>query len=353
MDSIVETPTTANERQPVSAWRRRGQLPLFGVALAGISISVYLIYQHVEKSGFKHRHNLRTFRPVAAPFDLKNSILSREKIRSGGPPKDGIPALTAPKFVEASRATFMDVADKVVGITLGDKAKAYPLKILDYHEAVNDTVGGVPVAVTYCPLCDSSVVYDRRHNDRILELGISGLLYNSNVLLYDRGDPGEESLWSQMMSQSIAGPEVRQELKKLPLEVTTWEAWTARYPNTQVLSVDTGHNRRYDRSVYAHYFAIDDLMFNVEPMDERLPAKTPVLGVSVDNQHRAYPLSAFAESRQWEDQFAGQTIVLNYDADAKSLRVERASEGVEWLYAFWFAWAAFHPETEIRQLTGK
>ena len=245
----------------------------------------------------------------------------------------------------------MQPADQVVGVALGDEAKAFPLKILDYHEAVNDDVGGVPVAVTYCPLCDSSAVYDRRHGDRVREFGISGLLYNSNVLLYDRQhDPISESLWSQMRSQAVAGASVQERLKKLPLEVTTWSDWLKRYPHTTALSTNTGHGRMYDRRAYRTYFASPRLMFPVEPSDERLPAKTPVVGVSVGDVHRAYPITAFDDDPvRLEQQLAGKFFAMVYNPASRSIRIEQAAEGVEWMYAFWFAWAAFHPQTEIWQ----
>jgi hypothetical protein len=166
-----------------------------------------------------------------------------------------------------------------VGVVFGKTAKAYPLKILDYHEAVNDRGGDVPFAVTYCPLCDSAAVFDRRTNDGVIEFGISGLLYNSNVLLYDRRKDGKQSLWSQMMTNSVAGPRVGKSLQTLPLELTTWADWSARHPKTEVLSTETGHHRDYSRSPYASYFGDDRLMFPVKPLDKRLPLKSRVLGV--------------------------------------------------------------------------
>lgn len=139
-------------------------------------------------------------------FDLRNAIIPKNEIRSGGPPKDGIPALTNPAVIRAQDAAYLNAADRVAGVAIGEEARAYPLKILNYHEVVNDKLGGVPIAVTYCPLCDSVVVFDRRTEAGVREFGVSGLLYNSNVLMYDRsGRP--ESLWSKSRPKVYPGRE--------------------------------------------------------------------------------------------------------------------------------------------------
>ncbi|MEM6798024.1 MAG: DUF3179 domain-containing protein [Planctomycetota bacterium] len=288
-------------------------------------------------------------RSAKASFDLSALTLPTEKVRGGGPPKDGIPSLTSPEFVAAGDAAFMKDEDLVIGVALGDQAKAYPLKILDHHEAVNDTVGGKAVAVTYCPLCDSSIVFDRERGGEAIELGVSGLLYNSNVLLYDRGEEGKESLWSQMGSRAVSGPAVGSRLPRLPLEVTSWAAWRERRPDTLVLSRRTGHKRTYNRSVYARYFKSPRVRFPLDHQDDRLPPKTPVLGVVVGDQARAFPVAAVIESgeERLTAQLAGKQFTLVANPAAKSVRIEAADEGVEWVYAFWFAWAAFQPETVL------
>ena len=297
-------------------------------------------------------------KPVSTPrvvqyrtpsFDLSQLTLPLDQVRSGGVRKDGIPAIDAPKFVAAGDASFMQDSDQVIGVARGDDAKAYPLKILDLHEAVNDRLDGLPIAVTYCPLCDSSVVFDRRVAEREIELGISGLLYNSNVLLFDRGQPGKESLWSQMMSRAVSGPSVKQPLRRLPLEVTSWAAWRQRYPQTSVLSDDTGHPRQYDRTVYARYFSSPRLMFRVNHQDQRLPAKTPVLGVTANGSAMAFAVDAYLAQPKLRTthQLAGKQFTIVGDSKGKSLRVEQADEGVDWVYAFWFAWSAFEPKTDL------
>ena len=235
----------------------------------------------------------------------------------------------------------------MAGVVIDDQARAYPLKILNHHEIVNDKLGDVPIAVTYCPLCDSVAVFDRRVGERTVEFGVSGLLYNSNVLMYDRGGQ-PESLWSQVGAMGVSGPAARQTLKTLPVELTTWRDWQARYPKTTVLSDQTGHRRNYQVNPYQRYFAGRNLMFPARPISNRLPMKSLVLGVWADGKARAYPLSAFGSDGQTlEQQLDGKRFTLVYDEQEKTLRVASADEGIQWMYAFWFAWHAFRPQTEV------
>lgn len=280
-------------------------------------------------------------------FDLRNAIIPANEIRSGGVPKDGIPALTNPPSVAAKDAAYLKARDRVVGVVLGEESRAYPLKILAHHEIVNDRLGGIPIAVTYCPLCDSVVVFDRRTDSGQREFGVSGLLYNSNVLMYDRhGQP--ESLWSQVATQGVSGPGARTMLKTLPVELTTWQNWQTRHPDTTALSDQTGHGRNYRVNPYRAYFRSRNLMFPAKPMSNRLPAKSMVLGIWSDGKARAYPLAAFrAEVKGLEQELDGKRFTLAYDAKHKTLRVLSADEGVHWMYSFWFAWYAFRPHTDV------
>jgi len=282
-------------------------------------------------------------------FDLRKATIPAKRIVGGGPPKDAIPALTDPKQMAALEAAYLQPDDRVIGVAIGDVSRAYPLRILDYHEIVNDRIGELPFAVTYCPLCDSAVVFDRRTKLGEREFGVSGLLFNSNVLMYDRGGQ-PESLWSQLMAEGVSGPARRIPLKTLPVELTTWQDWLSLHPQTTVLSPDTGHARNYGQRLYAGYFASPGLMFEVKPFDRRLPAKTSVLGVWTGNAARAYPVSKFSgETRQLAEHLDGKAFAVEYDARSRNLRVSRADEDVQWMYSFWFAWAAFRPKTELHK----
>ena len=280
-------------------------------------------------------------------FDLSKVTVPANEIHGGGPPKDGIPALTNPKLIPARDARYLRPQDRVIGFVTGDDPRAYPLKILNYHEIVNDRVADLPVAVTYCPLCDSAAVFDRRTPLGEREFGVSGLLYNSNVLMYDRGGR-PESLWSQVQTEGISGPAAEKPLTALPVELTTWQDWQARYPATKVLSPQTEHQRDYDRNPYAGYFDQPQLMFPARPTSDRLPTKARVLAVWTENAARAYPESAFSRQRnRAEEEIGGKKVVVEFNPDARSLRVVNADEGVQWMYSLWFAWYAFRPETSV------
>lgn len=279
-------------------------------------------------------------------FDLRQATIPVQEIQSGGPPKDGIPALTNPKFISAAEASYLRAKDRVIGVVSGRESRAYPLAILNYHEIINDRIGELPLAVTYCPLCDSAVVFDRRTPLGEREFGVSGLLYNSNVLMYDRSDT--ESLWSQVKGEGVSGPGARMKLTVLPMELTTWAAWQNRNPNTTVVSSETGHRRNYQGSPYTRYFKQPNLMFPVKPISNALPLKESVLGVWDDANAMAIPISAFeGKSKQIEKSLGSRKFTVAFDADDQTIRVVKADPGFQWMNTFWFAWYAFRPETEI------
>ncbi|QDU52272.1 hypothetical protein Pan110_46460 [Gimesia panareensis] len=296
---------------------------------------------------FANQPRKRNLQPPRQEFDFSNSVIPPGEIQHGGPPKDGIPALSNPEFLTISDAEYLKPDDRVISVMAGKEARAYPLKILNYHEIVNDRIGETPIAVTYCPLCDSSVVFDRRTTAGEREFGVSGLLFNSNVLMYDRGSP-QESLWSQLMTAGVAGPGAKQKLKTFPLEVTTWKDWASRYPDGKVLSDQTGHARDYRSSPYQPYFETPQLIFPVKHVDKRLPAKTPVLGVWNGTKAIAFPLNRLSiENPLSRETINGKNFEVRFNPQSKGLQVLNAEDGVEWMYTFWFAWAAFHPQTEI------
>jgi len=343
-----------------SADKREKRFSLVRVVIATVAVSIILVpgLFYVEAqgwlggagatgSGHGALAQVGSGRRSAPAFDLTQLTVPEREIHAGGPPKDGIPAISNPRFVSAAEATYLQPQDRVVGVVADQDVRAYPLKILNYHEIVNDRINNTPIAVTYCPLCDSADVIDRRTPLGEREFGVSGLLYNSNVLMYDR-TRGTESLWSQVKAEGISGPGAEKPLKSLPLELTTWSDWLSRHPNTKVLSIETGHQRNYDRNPYGQYFSTPRLMFPAQPTSDRLPTKERVLGVWTENSSKAYPISSFsAERQQLEDSLDGKRVVIEYIPDANTLRVAQADEGVQWMYSLWFAWYAFHPETEV------
>lgn len=281
-------------------------------------------------------------------FDVAGALVPVAAIERGGPPKDGIPAIDRPKFVDGKDAALAP-HDRVLGLALHGLAKAYPVRILNWHEVVNDRFGAVPVAVTYCPLCGTGIAFDARLGDKVLNFGVSGLLYNSDVLLYDRGS---ESLWSQLKQLAVAGPLKGTSLTALPLEHTTWKDWRTRHPDTLVLSTDTGHVRDYRRDPYAGYDQVARLMFHVSHRDERIAVKEWVLGVSVGSARKAYPFTALQRatggSGEVNDTVGGQAVVIRYDGPNRTARAfDARQQPLPGVMAFWFAWAAFNPDTKI------
>ena len=281
-------------------------------------------------------------------FNLDNSIISVGDIRWGGPPKDGIPSIDKPKFVSANKADYLKETDRVLGLSLNGVERAYPINILNWHEIVNDSVGGEPVVVSFCPLCGTGMVFKPFAQDKQLEFGVSGLLYQSDMLLYDRET---ESLWSQISRTSVAGELVGTELELIPFQHTTWKAWLAAHPNTEVLSEETGFYRNYRRDPYEGYADSRRIMFPVNNESE-LPIhpKEQVVGLEIDGQFKAYPFSELAKMKgeYITDKFAGESVKVWWDDQAGAGWVtDEKNEAIATVTAFWFAWFAFHPGTLV------
>ena len=186
---------------------------------------------------------------ILCGFDTSRHSIPIDDIYDGGPGKDGIPAILKPKFISAEKADKMLLKknDRVLGYVHNGQARAYPIKILNWHEIVNDRVGGASRVVTYCPLCRTGMVFDTEVKGRNLTFGVSGLLYQSDMLLYYHQT---ESLWSQIKSEAVTGNLTGSRLKLLSSTHTNWASWKSKHPKTQVLSDDTGYRRDYDRDPY-------------------------------------------------------------------------------------------------------
>ncbi len=282
--------------------------------------------------------------PVKKGFLLSDLLIPLDEIRDGGPPKDGIPSIDFPKFTPASEVDFLQENDRIIGVVVGREARAYPIKILDFHEIVNDEIAGESFTVTWCPLCGSGIVF--RHFGLKKSFGVSGLLYNSDVLLYDRET---NSLWSQIMGMSVAGKSSGTPLSIYPSTMTTWSQWKRIHPTTLVLNQQTGLKRDYEKPAYQSYLQTDQLMFPVRKSNHQLPNKERVLGVKVGNQYKAYPFSVLTKRKSpIRDVFNGQEIFIYFDADKQTAVVGTIDgEPIEYFTLFWFAWYAFHPETVV------
>jgi hypothetical protein len=245
-----------------------------------------------------------------------------EEIVWGGVKKDGIPALINPKHVAAADATYLEDDELVFGIEIEGDARAYPLRILDWHEMFNDVVGGVPVTLAYCTLCGSGILYDARvpDHDEPFVFGSSGLLYRSNKLMYDQAT---HSLWNQFTGRPVVGPLTGSgiELEVLPVTIATWQDWQARHPDTRVLSLETGYERDYTPGEpYGEYFASPDLMFPMLVPDERLAPKDYVFALRADGQEQAWSLADFEGGRVINAEVGDLPVVLVGDAATRTVR---------------------------------
>jgi len=279
-------------------------------------------------------------------FRLDDAIIPIEEIKRGGPPRDGIPSLDDPDFISAKDAGYMKGRERVLGIDIDGEARAYPIRILNYHEVVNDEVAGQPISVTYCPLCGSGTAFRALIDEHPAEFGVSGLLYNSGVLLYDR-ETG--SLWSQLLMKAITGPMKGTRLMQLPLTHTRWRDWKARYPDTLVLSNNTGHRRNYRVDPYADYARSGKLISPVTRTSDRYRRKEVVMGLEIDGRFKAYPFKELSDSpANFSDSFADATFTVEFDDRNDTARILNSDgDEIATTIAYWFAWYAFHPDTDV------
>jgi hypothetical protein len=300
-----------------------------------------------------------------------------EEIAWGGVVKDGIPSLDNPAMIAAGDADYMRSDDLVFGVAINGDVRAYPLRIMGWHEMFNDVIGDVPVALAYCTLCGAGILYDTKVPGRAkpLVFGSSGFLYRSNKLMFDRAT---HSLWNQFTGKPVVGKLADSGivLTQRPVVITSWENWRAANPGTTILSLDTGHRRNYDSGVvYQEYFASPDLMFPALADQGRQRQKDYVFGIQQFGAAKAWPLDAFARRPVINDAVGDVAVVVIGDADTRSARAyERdglefalregalvSSDGVVWTareealiaadgrslarvaghVAYWFAWDGY------------
>ncbi len=335
--------------------------------------------------------------------DFSRRTVALAEIVSGGPPKDGIPAIDRPQFEGvAGAAVWLHDREPVVVVEMGDDARAYPLQVLIWHEIVNDEVGGTPVAVTFCPLCNTALVFDRRLDGHVLDFGTTGRLRHSDLVMYDRQT---ESWWQQATGEGIVGAYAGKRLRWLPAAITSWRDFREAHPAGRVLSRDTGHERPYGRNPYERYDTRAGPIagFFRGQADGRLPAMERVVALDLGGSPVAYAFSLLARRRVINDaggrlpvavfwapgatsaldaaavrdgRDVGATAVFDRRVDDRVLTFEAAGDGryrdresdTVWLLSgravdgplagrrltaiphgnhFWFAWAVFHPDTKL------
>lgn len=334
--------------------------------------------------------------------DFSKHTIPYSDVLSGGPPKDGIPAIDDPKFTSVTEADeFLEDLEPVIFLQIGEDARAYPLQVLTWHEIVNDVVGSTPVTVTFCPLCNTAIAFERQFDDLVLDFGTTGRLRFSNLIMYDRQT---ETWWQQATGEGIAGEFAGRQLTFLPASIIGWGEFKESFPEGQVLSRDTGFRREYGRNPYAGYDNINNspFLFRGPRTPGELPAMARVLTVDLNDEAVAYPYEVLQEGGVVNDVIGGTEIVVFWQpGTASALDASRIAEGEdvgaaasfsrevdgeiltfsfdgeniiddqtgsEWdvfgqaisgelegvqlepvvsVNHFWFSWAAFRPETRI------
>lgn len=318
-------------------------------------------------------------------------LIPRDQVRDGGPGKDGIPALTEPELSTIDETNWLSGEDLVIGFADDDDIRAYPHAILDWHEIINDKTENHSIAIIYCPLTGTGIGWNRiTDNNSATTFGVSGLLYNSNIIPYDRAT---DSNWSQMLFKSVNGTLAGQKADNYNLVETTWETWKEMYPMSKVVSKNTGYSRSYGAYPYGGYRENESLIFPVSNNDNRLHAKERVLSVFQDDEKaRAYTFDDLAAHNNLIiDNFQGKEIIVTgskqdslmvafqtQTQDGTQLEFQviqnklpellRDNEGSTWdvfgravsgpregehlqtitfMMGYWFSFAAFYPEIEL------
>jgi hypothetical protein len=265
-------------------------------------------------------------------------------LQQGCPARDCIPSIDAPKYLAAEEAELSD-DDIVVTLSYAGAYRAYPTRILDHHEIVNDTIAGTPLAITWCPLCGSAVGIHRQVGDQVTEFGVSGVLYNSDLVLYDRAT---ETLWDQIEAKGIVGPLTDQQLRLIPVSMTQWGRWRQAHPDTLVLSTDTGFEEDYSTDRFAEYRESTRLFMPVSNSDDRIHPKTVVYGFELESGSVAFDAALLEENMSYSHDLDGEPWELRAGDDGA---VTLHSPDQESVYSptrlFWFAWYTFHPQTGL------
>ena len=293
--------------------------------------------------------------------DFSKHLVPLDEFQSGGPPKDGIPAIDIPHFTAAQQVDWIEDREPVISVTVGDETRGYPLQILTWHEIANDELGGVPVAVTFCPLCNTAIVFDRRLHGEVLSFGTTGKLRDSDLVMYDRET---ESWWQQFSGEALVGELAGAKLRQLPVRIVAWDEFRDEHPAGLVLDRDTGFSRDYGTNPYAGYDRIDSspIFATRNEDDDRLLPKERVVYVEVSGDAFAVPFLALAKRRMIEiETDAGELVVrwrggvasaldeaaISAGRDVGAASVELAGEPTPFSEPFWFAVAAFRADVEI------
>jgi Protein of unknown function (DUF3179) len=283
------------------------------------------------------------------------------EFQPGGPGKDGIPALDHPRFAPASSIHWLSSREPVIELAVGRNVRAYPLQILIWHEIVNDRIGGTPVSVTFCPLCNTAIAFDRRVDGRTLSFGTTGNLRNSDLVMYDRQT---ESWWQQFGGEGLVGHFAGRRLRQLPARIVAWREFERAHPDGLVLTRNTGFSRPYGQNPYAGYDDVSSPPFfgAAHGNDRRLPPKERVVFVERGRDTAAVPFSVLQRRRLVRLSIGGHDLVIRWRAgvasaldsssiprgrDVGAASVTERGGPVAFDEPFWFTVAAFRPHVRI------
>ncbi len=277
--------------------------------LLGLLLLAVLVGQALPLRAASDEALIRYWKQEWPRTDFARRSVPLQEIQSGGPPKDGIPAIDRPRFESvAAAARWLDAREPVIALALSGEAKAYPLSILIWHEIVNDRLRETPITVTFCPLCNASIVFERRVEGAEVDFGTTGKLRYSDLVMYDRQS---ETWWQQFTGAGIVGRHAGVALRKLESQIVAFEDFGAAWPEGRVLSRATGFERPYGRNPYAGYDDVDQSPFLLTTVpDDRLPPMERVLSVSAGGVHRVYPFGVLRRTPLINDQVGGEPVVV-------------------------------------------
>jgi len=317
------------------------------IGLIFILATLFLAFKLMPKNiSNKTQPSNLTVKKVEIASDFKHAKIKKDELIKGcAAGKDCIPSIDNPNFETASQSNWLDPEDIIFALDYQGIQRAYPQRILNWHEIVNDKIGDDHIIITFCPLCGSAVAFTPQVNSTFTQFGVSGFLHNSDLVMYDRL---EGNLWQQITGEAIVGPAAKRNevLEQIPIITTTWSSWKSKHPQTQVLSRNTGFTRNYNQYPYGTYESDDQLLFGVKNQDNSLPLKTVVYGIELNGLTKAYPQSNFENNSIVKDQINGISIIIE-KLDSGQIKVTRTDTNQELipLRLFWFAWAAFNPDT--------
>lgn len=301
--------------------------------------------------------------PDAATWktDFTKHLVPLDEFQSGGPPKDGIPAIDSPQFTRASEIDWIGEREPVILVEIGGETRAYPIQVLMWHEIANDQIGEVPIAVTFCPLCNTAIVFDRRLDGKVHSFGTTGKLRDSDLVMYDRGT---ESWWQQFSGEALVGELAGKKLELVSARIVPWGELRREHPEAHVLNRDTGFARDYGSNPYVGYDSIDSppIFATRNAGDDRLPPKERVVYVEIGEEAFGVPLSSLAKVKRVTFESGEGEIDVHWKGgvasaldgpgiasgrDVGSVTVTLDDEPIPFSEPFWFAVAAFRPDIEI------